>query len=56
MCLDPSDEKCKKLVITLLQKDKEVGRTTLGKDLLFKFDKILPGRYIVRVEQDEFCW
>jgi len=44
------------LRVTLLQKEKEVAHTTIGKDGHFKFEKILPGRYTVRVEQDDFCW
>lgn len=49
-CLDPSEEKCKSITVVLLQKDKQVGRISLGKDLTFKFEKVLPGRYSVRVE------
>jgi len=42
--------------VQLLNKGKIVETEQVNDKGQFKFDKILPGKYLLKVQMDEFCW
>jgi hypothetical protein len=40
----------------LLNKGKVIDTAKLQDKGSFKFEKVLPGKYLLKVQMDEFCW
>lgn len=56
-CLDNSDKRCKDITVQLLSSDnKVIATSSIDKDGKFTFEKLLPGKYKLKIDQPDFCW
>lgn len=55
-CIEKDDKKCKGLKVDLLSKGKIVETETASNQGTFKFERVLPGKYQLRVQNPDFCW
>ena len=53
-CIDSAD--CSSLHVDLSSKGKVVSTLNFDASGNFKFDKVLPGKYVLKVSGDDFCW
>ncbi|CDW74259.1 nodal modulator 1-like [Stylonychia lemnae] len=55
-CLEQEDKKCQNIKVHLHSQDKLLSSETVNDKGIFRFEKVLPGKYKVSVDVPEYCW